>query len=124
MDGVSNEGSASPVPVQTSTEPDESLSSLISNINRWVHEGQPILNDLLQDLHESKIRLDPIVETFVFSVVGGYTWNFSAAMQNGDSITDANSHAITALMHNPKITSMMEQFMQQKVSEHIESAVE
>ena len=82
------------------------------------------MNDLLQDLHESKIRLDPIVETFVFSVVGGYTWNFSAAMQNGDSITDANSHAITALMQNPKITDMMEQFMQQKVSQHIETVVD
>ena len=124
MDDGSNDGSVSPVPVHTSAELDGSLSSLISSLERWVNEGQPILNDLLQDLHESKIQLDPIIETFVFSVVGGYTWNFSSAMKSGDSITDANSHAITALMQNPKITGMMEQFMQQKVSEHIESVVE
>lgn len=120
MDGGVDE-SVSPV---LPSDPEASLSSFVENVNRWVHEGQPILNDLLQSLHESKMELDPIIETFVFSVVGGYTWNFSSAMQNGDSMTDANSHAITALMQNPKITGMMEQFMQQKVSEHIESVVE
>ena len=122
MDDGSNDGET--FPVQPSVSLDEPLSSLTDNINRWVFDGQPILNDLLQSLHESKIQLDPVVETFVFSIVGGYTYNFSKAMRDGMSAAESNSHAITALMMNPKITDMMEQFMQQKVSEHIESVVE
>ncbi len=122
MDDGSNDGET--FPVQPSVSLDEPLSSLTDNINRWVFDGQPILNDLLQSLHESKIQLDPVVETFVFSIVGGYTYNFSKAMRDGMSAAESNSHAITALMTNPKITDMMEQFMQQKVSEHIESVVE
>lgn len=124
MDDDTNDDSVPPVPVHTSAELDVSLSSLTDNINRWVLDGQPILNDLLQSLHESKVELDPIIETFIFSIVGGYTYNFSKAMTDGMSVIESNSHAITSLMTNPKVSSMMESFMQDRVSAHIESVVE
>lgn len=107
-----------------SSPSDESLSSLTQSIEKWVLEGQPILNELLQSLHDSEIILEPLIETFIFSIVGGYTYHFSNSMMSGNSVTDSNAHSLSALMQNPKITALMEQFLQQKITSHIETVVE
>lgn len=103
---------------------DESLSSLISAVELWVKDGQPIFNELLSALHECDITLEPVIETFVFSIVGGYTYNFSQAVQDGLSVGQAHSHSMSLLMRNPKITDMTEAFLSQAVENHISKVVE
>ena len=107
-----------------SSSADESLSYLISSVNKWVEEGQPIFNELLSALHTSDIVLEPVIETFVFSVVGGYTYNFSQAVNDGMSVTQAHSHSLSLLMQNPKITDMTEAFLSQAVENKISKVVE
>lgn len=102
----------------------ESLSSLTEQVHRWAKDGQPIFNDLLSALHESPIELEPMIDTFIFAVVGGYTYRLSTAIEAGDDIISAHHHAITALMQNPKITQMVEDFMQNQVAAHIETVVD
>lgn len=103
---------------------DESLSYLVQAVDRWVHEGQPIFNELLSALHESDISLDPVIETFVFSVVGGYTYNFSKAMNDGMSVTQSHTHSMNLLMQNPKITELTESFLSGVVDSQISKVVD
>lgn len=102
----------------------ESLSNLIEAVNNWVNDGQPIFNELLNALHNADITLEPMVETFVFSVVGGYTFNFSKAMKDGMSVTDSHSHSMTLLMQNPRITELTERWLHQSVDAQISKVVE
>lgn len=103
----------------------ESLpSSFISNIEAWVREGQPLLNNLLQSLHECNMIKEPMLETLVFSVVGGYSFNFSKAVSEGLSVGDAHSHAMSLLISNPKMSQMTETFMRGAVADQISKVVE
>lgn len=103
----------------------ESLpSNFTKNVEAWVNDGQPILNDLLQSLHEGEFIKEPMVETFVFTIVGGYSYNFSKAVREGMSVGDAHSHAMTLLIQNPKMESMTEAFMQNTVAGHVSKVVE
>lgn len=115
------EDSVTPFVGSSSTE---SLSSLIEAVTSWVKDGQPIFNNLLNELHQADITLDPMIETFVFSIVGGYTFNFSKAMHDGMSITESHAHSMTLLMQNPRVTQMTEQWLQQHVESQISKVVE
>lgn len=102
---------------------DVSLSSFIHAVDHWVVVGQPALNDMLNALHESGVELDPMIETFVFSIVGGYTFNFSQAMLDGMSMTDAHAHSVNLMMKNPKISSLTESMLQNAVADKIDKVV-
>lgn len=123
-DSAHHDGSALSSSVDTSPSTAESLSSLTQAIDKWVHDGQPIFNDLLAELHNAGTIVDPMVQTFVFSVVGGYTYNFSESMKNGLSVAESHLHSITSLMQNPSVEKLTQGFMQQAVDDHISKVVE
>ena len=102
---------------------DVSLSTFTDAVENWVLVGQPALNGMLNALHESGLELDPMIETFVFSIVGGYTFNFSQGMLDGMSLSDSHAHSVSLMMKNPKISNLTESMLQNVVADKIDKVV-
>ena len=107
----------------SSGDADLSPSSLDIALTNWVVMGQGLLNDVLFEMSKGQLVKDEMMKTLIFSVVGGYTFHFSKSWKTDNDYQLAHSQAITKLMSQPQITSMIEGFMQNKISTKVEEMV-
>ena len=117
------EGSDDETKGSSSADADPLPSSLDIALTNWAVIGQGLLNDVLFEMSKNQLVKDEMMKTLIFSVVGGYTFHFSKSWKTDNDYQLAHSQAITKLMSQPQITSMIEGFMQNKVSSKVEEMV-
>lgn len=98
--------------------------ALTDAILGWVLDGQPHLEKLLSALHEENVIIEPIVQTMIFSIMGGYSHHFSACLIDTEDIEQAHYHALGAVMQNPHVTKMTETIIQSQVSQAVKGVIE
>ena len=117
------EGDSNSTDAFSSGDEDLSPSTLDIALTNWAVIGQGLLNDVLFEMNKNELVKDEMMRTLIFSVVGGYTFHFSKSWRTDSDYELAHSQAITKLMSQPQITSMIEGFMQNKVSSKVEEMV-
>tara|TARA_R110002110_G_scaffold312210_2_gene525601 strand:+ start:27 stop:380 length:354 start_codon:yes stop_codon:yes gene_type:complete len=90
----------------------------------WVLDGQPHLEKLLSSLHDENIIHEPLIQTMIFSIVGGYSHHFSASLIDTQDIEQAHHHALSAVMSNPNVAKMTESILQAQVTQAVRGVVE
>jgi hypothetical protein len=112
------------------TSPSSAHMSLLSPqlteaILDWVVNGQPHLEKLLSSLHNENIIKEPLIQTMIFSIVGGYSHHFSASLiYDTQDIEQAHHHALSAVMSNPNVAKMTETILQTQVTKAVRGVIE
>tara|TARA_R110002020_G_scaffold120031_3_gene273513 strand:+ start:2185 stop:2535 length:351 start_codon:yes stop_codon:yes gene_type:complete len=98
--------------------------TLTDAILGWTLEGQPHLEKLLSALHNDNIITEPLIQTFIFSVLGGYSHHFTSSLIDTQDIEQAHHHAMAAVMTNPNVSKMTESLLQQQITNAVKEVVE
>ena len=94
-------------------------SSLDNAISNWVHEGVPLFEKMMSELHQSNRIGDPMGQLMIFSVVGGYIHHFSNEWNVSQNLDSCHAVAISQVMNNPAVGQTVEKFMSNQVTDAV-----
>tara|TARA_R110002020_G_scaffold174982_4_gene366784 strand:- start:1147 stop:1482 length:336 start_codon:yes stop_codon:yes gene_type:complete len=98
-------------------------SAIHQALDRWTEKGQAELNSLFDVLFESQIIEDHSMKVMIFAVIGGYTNRLSVAWNETQDLHTSHALALSEVMSNPAVDSIVNGIMGNMVSSQVEELI-